>query len=427
MVLSRTLVGVYVLECEVDVGDLPAPTGAQVLSYAVADGAPITYPVAVIEARVHIGRATVYAVGGAGGLRSQVQPIDYAQVSPRVAFADICRDSVLRDSAGAPALVNGLPVPEVPNAVALAALGALPRLARWSRPAGTGAGALRGLCRALRRLTGQTYSWRVLRDGTVWLGTESWPAYVASSGQTEPPYYTEEPHASGIGTAALDAPDLDPGVTVLPPDDWTPTGASPVPLQISGVRYTLDEDGTFRALVEVASAEAPQGRERSYFARAVEGAIPKQALRVPWAATVIAQDSDGALGLRFDDDGAPMLTLSAVPYWPGLPGMAVQVPMGARCLVQWVGGREESPVVTGWAPNTAVTSLTVSGNGEAGSVPGVQFARVDDTVDVGTLSAKDEAGHDVIFTWQRTGQAAVTNTAIQIVGAISSGSTQLRG
>lgn len=341
LTLSRPLWGVGALEAELDVGEAqpPADGSAQVLAFAVAGGAPVTYACTIVESRPHVGRASVFAVLGAGGMRGTVAAVDYAEVAPSVVVADLLRD------AG-----------EVGDPAALAALANLPHLPRWSRPAGIARAAMGRLVDRIGQLVGASWNWRITRAGQVWLGAETWPAYVSTTqpSSAAQPYYTEEPDARGIGTVALDAPDLDPGSTVLPPDDQVAAG----PLRISSVVHTVTEDGVARTRVTIAETVPGKGRERNTWKRAVEGALPPQSLRVPWFATVVSQDADGAVGIRLED-GAPMLTLSGVPLWLGLPGYLVEVPGGAQCIVEFVGGREDKPVVRAFAQETPFTTLTV--------------------------------------------------------------------
>jgi hypothetical protein len=120
--LAAPLFGVPVLQCVLDTGDGPAPSGAGVLSFAVADpsaraGAPpleVNWSVCIIDAAASLGRCTVFAVGGAGALREQVGGIDYAEIHVRHAVEDILRDA---QRAG---------VGEKADAASLAALDALP-------------------------------------------------------------------------------------------------------------------------------------------------------------------------------------------------------------------------------------------------------------------------------------------------------------
>ena len=426
--LARPLLGVGTLECELDLGAAPPPAAGTLaaLSYAVSGGAPVTYACAILESRPHLGRASVFAVLGAGGLRGTVGAVDYGEVSPRIVVEDLLRDAVLTDPTGAPVLVNGAPVHETGNAAALAALGALPHLARWSRPAGCGRAALDRLAERLGQLTGVPYTWRHLRDGSVWIGADAWPAYSSASVSataSQQPYYIAEPDASGVGVVALDAPDLDPGMTVLAPDDQASAGA----LRVSSVVYSMTEDGVFRARVTVESSSAAtpkEDRSRLYMRRAVESVLPPMALRVPWFATVVTQDSDGAVGVRLEA-GAPMLTLAAVPLWLGLPGVTVRVPGGSQCMIEFVGGREDMPVVRGFAQDTAFTSIAFGD--QMGGSPGATqpLAREGDSTGNGTLSAV-LVGGVVQLTYTPPVGAQQVGSGVQLTGTVTSGAPFLR-
>lgn len=396
--LILPLLGVPTLAAEVDIGDKPAPTGAQVLSFAIAGKPPLEFVVTIVESEVGIGRATVFAVGGAGGMRSTIPGRDYGEVSPRLVAEDII------SAAG-----------ELPDAASLAALDALPHLPRWSRPAGTARAAMTRLAAALGM------SWRVLPSGLVWLGAETWPAYTG--GEKGQPYYTEEPDAAGLALLALEAPDLLPGMSLKPPDDQAKAGA--VLLRVSDVIHAVDEEGAFRTRVRLVLPEATgQGRQRDQWVRAVRGALPPLDMRVPWPATVVSQDTDGTLGLHLDD-GAPLLTLSAVPIWCGLPGITMTVPSGTRCVVEFLGGKETAPIVRSFAPDTAFTIITI-GDKLGASLKSI--ARVGDSTDCGTVSATSlPGGGAVTFTVTPPTGPAQVGPSVPIAGLISSGMPFLKG
>lgn len=393
--LVRPFRGVWMLEAEIDVGDDAAPTGAQVLSFTVANGSPITYACTVIDSSVHVGRATVFAVAGTAGLREHVIGRDYGEIAPRLAVEDILAD---------PVTAAGVERPEFADEVALAALDALPKLPHWSRPAGTGTAALSRLVETIGA------GWRVLPSGRVRVAVETWPAWPGGQ-----PYYIDEPDARGIATLALESPDLAPGMTILPPDDQAEKGAGP--LRVSDVIHSVDEGGRFRTRVRVMPAErATAGRTRGEWTRAVRGALPPLSLRVPWPATVVSQDADLTLGLRLDEiDGAPFITLSGVPIWPGLPGYQVEVPSGARCMVEFMGGDERYPVVRNFAPGTSVTRLRFDG-GNAG------FARVGDSA-LSNWYTIVPAGLGYTLNPAPPGASG----AFQIVSLINSGSEKFKG
>ena len=71
----------------------------------------------------------------------------------------------------------------------------------WHRPVGVAAIALSSLVDAVG------LSWRVLRDGTVWIGTETWPALECESSQVH-----ALPDLGMIEIAPLGGPLVRPGV-----------------------------------------------------------------------------------------------------------------------------------------------------------------------------------------------------------------------
>lgn len=319
--LALPLLGVGSLEAEIDLepGATP-PSGTVTLTIAAEGRAPAAYLVTILPSiggddagREAIGRHKLFAVQGTGSLRARIAGIDYADVLPRLIAEDLLSL----------------------EASDLSALSSLPPLPRWSRPAGTVRAAFSRLAERLGM------GWRVAPAGAVTLAPETWPAYATTA-----PVYTREPDASGVGELALDAADLLPGMTILRPD-----GRPGDPFRVAEIVYSL-AGGAFRAQIRVQLPDGGDGPSLVEWRRAVGVALPPLRLYVPHSATVVDQDpTTGALGLRLDGRDPPMLTLSAVPLWLGLPGRQVLIPLGARVLVHFAGGSEETPVVLGheWA------------------------------------------------------------------------------
>ena len=327
MRLALGLLGIGTLEAEIDLdpGATP-PSGTVDLTFAVEGATSISYRVTVLPSidgddagREELGRFRVFAVQGKGALRSLIDGTDYADIDPRLIIED---------------LVSG----EDSDLSEIQDLSTLPR---WSTSAGTQRASLTRLCSRL------DLGWRVLPSGAVRVAAETWPAYATTA-----PLYTAEPDAYGLAELALDAPDLLPGMTILRPDDRT--GA---PWRVAEVVYSL-ADGAFRARVRVQRPAGGQGPSLETWRAAVATALPALRYYVPHLATVVSPGS-GSLGVRFDGFEPPLLTLDAVPMMPGLPGCAVTVLPGARVVVQFAGGDEASPIVTGFGPGvTGVTILT---------------------------------------------------------------------
>jgi hypothetical protein len=96
---------------------------------------------------------------------------------------------------------------------------------------------------------------------------------------------------------------------------------------------------------------------------------------------VVSQNGDGTLELIPDDRKIP--GMSGVPIYCGIPGAAVKVSPGARCLLEFAGGDPSKPCVTGWEPGSAAqidlstTGLLNVNAGGAAAVRPVARATID--------------------------------------------------
>ena len=85
--------------------------------------------------------------------------------------------------------------------------------------------------------------WRVLIDGTVWVGFEGWPA--SSLPDTAPIH--SEPEKGRI-TIASDAPAVFPGTTF----QFTLPGQGPQAVRVGGVRHIIRANGV-RTIIQTES------------------------------------------------------------------------------------------------------------------------------------------------------------------------------
>ena len=144
--VTLRLVGAWDAEVWVEGTDTAAVTGAVVLELG---GVPMRGW--ATPGKDAGGRVSVRVVGGAGGLQTSVSPQGYVNATRRVVLADALA-------------VGGEAISLLSDATLDAAL------PHWSRKAGTVAEAVR---RAVEH-AGEGVHWRVLLDGTVWVGSESW-------------------------------------------------------------------------------------------------------------------------------------------------------------------------------------------------------------------------------------------------------------
>lgn len=244
---------------------------------------------------------------GAAGLGTQVAPQHYR--SP------VTRRRVLVDALG----LGGEVLSPTSDASILDV-----DLGQWTRAAGT-------VTDAVRRLLAGVAAWRMLPDGTVWVGAETWLPLDESAAVVE----SEEPTQRAF-TVSVDA------LAILP-------GFSFRGERITAAEYTLD-GAKLRARLtwgEAVSAARALVREE----------LAGQVYTAPYAATVVGQNGDGTLELRSGD--ARIANMSRIPIRPGLPGLsACQVAVGTTAIVEFENGDPSRPVVTGWQMGSA-QSLTL--------------------------------------------------------------------
>jgi hypothetical protein len=153
---------------------------------------------------VFLDAAHVRIVGGAGGLSKTISPAAY-------------ENALLGDPLRSILNAVGERLAASSSSAALSVL-----LRKWTLTATTASRAIDELCFAASSATGQQIGWRVLADGTVWIGSESWPAQdLADDDDVLEQYPSEGRYVIG-GTT----PSLLPGVDlagvgkVIAVDHW---------------------------------------------------------------------------------------------------------------------------------------------------------------------------------------------------------------
>lgn len=165
-----------------------APSG----QVTIAATGGLTLKGTVITGGVFCDVARVYVVGGAGGLRA---------ASPTSAY----QNAQLRDPLNAVLKAAGETLSATTSESVLAVL-----LDFWTVPASRTSLALDGLCRAASAAIGSDVVWRVLDDGTIWMGAETWPAAQLPFGADVLDFFPDE----GRYVIGVDTPALLPGVNL---------------------------------------------------------------------------------------------------------------------------------------------------------------------------------------------------------------------
>jgi hypothetical protein len=377
-----TVNGKNLLECKLSMGRV----GAWHADVVASSGEPLTNPIVLdIDGVKFHGttvpgysgafaeRATCRVVGGKGGLSKTLPARNYANgPTLRVVLDDImreCGESLSETSDTS--IVNHF-------------------FSNWQRVEGP---ASKALVSVLDAVGG---SWRVLADGKIWIGIDSFPAV------TKKYDVLDEDWVSGTIFVAPDAPDLAPAVTF---DGH----------QISYVVHRIGES---------LRTELHLTQPGNAFERIFKGLRQEIDYSRTYPCKVVTQnDDDGTLQLMPDDGrvggGKVGATgLDRVPIRLGLPGFSAKVPNGARVTLGFDAGDPKRPYAALWDDKgNAPTEIKFMNGNRA-------FARVGDQVKVfastvtpipvtGTLSGAPFVGTMQLLT--------------PFVGVIQSGRDEFKG
>lgn len=141
---------------------------------------------------VFLDSARVRIVGGGGGLDTVISPAAY-------------ENAQLRDPLSA--VLSGVGE-TLSTTVSSSITGML--LSKWTLTATPAGRALDELCFAASSALGQTILWRVLDDGSVWLGSETWPSEKMPDGADVLEQHPEQ----GLYVIGATTPFLLPGVNL---------------------------------------------------------------------------------------------------------------------------------------------------------------------------------------------------------------------
>lgn len=153
--ISMPRYGIWNADLALDGNDATSLQGQQVT--IVQDGGGPSLVGTCLEARTADAYETVLAriVGGAAGLSTSLTPKAYRQIPASIVWGDILREAGEVGSQATDQAFLGFQFP------------------LWVRNRATGAQLLQMLVQG----AGGTV-WRVLADGTVWTGPETWPTYT---------------------------------------------------------------------------------------------------------------------------------------------------------------------------------------------------------------------------------------------------------
>lgn len=304
-------IGVWTADVDVDAAEVPAGPATLVLAGRLTLSGTVTRGGS--EAERWRGRI----VGGAGGLERVVPAVAQQGGTFGLSLADVAARAGEQLSVGMDDLSGTTPI--------------------WHRIAAPAAHAVADVARAAG------CAWRVLPDGTVWMGQETWPLVSPAVDVID-----WRPDLGRLELAG-DVLGILPGQTLRARSDLT--------VRVGCVEHRATGDA-LRTVVLVEPDARERGRLVDAVARVVAALTRRLDYQSLYPATVVAQDGDGTLHLTPDDPRVP--GCRGVPIRHGLPGVRVKVPTGARVLLTYEGGDPRAPVATLWdAPSVA--ELTVNG------------------------------------------------------------------
>jgi len=268
------------------------------------------------------GRTKVRVVAGAGGLAYDLEPRNYGG---GVTTAKTVVDDILRDSG------------ETLSAESDSAL-LSKQIEAWQRVKGPGRRALDRICEKI----GAT--WRILRDGTVWVGVDDWPE-VEPDGTV-----LDDDWSDGSIELAPDTPSMVPGIVVR----GQRVEEVIHQLSRSGLRTTLRSTGV-RQLFD--DALAPVRHQTEYTKR--------------YRCKVVSQGADGRVDVLVDDERMKGRGVQKCRVRVGLPGTTLTVHEGDRCLVGWDDGDPALPYVDSWESGTGASDATITYPGGTRAAAGI--------------------------------------------------------
>ena len=295
-----------------DIDSQSVATGHADLAYQGPKKA-VTFSGTIVESATEAARTRVRMVGGAGGLSRVLPSLGYRRGTPA--------STVVRDIAVAcgESLAEGV-------TTELAAF----VLNGWSREKGTGNRALESLCEHL----GLNY--RTLANGSLWVGKESWPAFVE-------PFLEKAADENGVAIYAPDQPDVVPGVNL---------GGK----RVSNVRHAFD--GSLRSHVTLLKdLNATGDREKKAQEGFVRSKLPELERMPQYEATVISQEADGSVEVKSDDDRVG--SQPDVPLFMGLPGTTVVLGRDVRIKIGFDGAKADRRYGIGFHQDCEAESITI--------------------------------------------------------------------
>lgn len=359
--IHRPLIGVWSADLTIDQPDGSGFAAGTKVTIASQDGYEIKGIIAAGRSGDFLDTVHVRVLGGAGGLPSMVTARSFVQ--PGAFFRDV---------------LNGLCSDTGETVSSTIDAGLLTtNLSAWSIKAEPASHALLTLISWVV----PTASWRILSDGTLWVGTEKWP-----SADVTFDLLSQDPKDAAF-ELGLESPAIEPGTTI--------DGIG----QVSRVELTISAS-SIRARVWTPVTDPDRGTNAD-----LDALITQKTSHVDYYALYMFQVVSQSLDLSTVDinpvgarNKELLGGLQRVPL-RFMAGISPQLAPGATVLLGWDGGNPEGPYALAPAIGDSLLGVTI------GDAAGDSIAIANGMV---TIKA---AGVQVL-------QASATALALGLVGAL---------
>lgn len=312
--------------------DFPAGTS---VSLKAQDGIELDGTVVPDRTGVFLDAVHIRILGGAAGMSKTVTPKGFVQ--PGAYVRDVLKN--INDASGE----------TLDDSVSSLFLQS--NLAAWNTIAEPASNALS----VLLDITAPTFTWRILGNGKLWMGEETWP-----DDQHEFSIISSNP-AENSFELGVSSPSIEPGVTVA--------GIG----KVNRAEHTI-ESSKIRTRVWV-DVEGSERGFRAGIAKIVQQENARIDYFTLYDAKIIAQSSDGAtVDVQPGDTRLP--GMSNVPLRNGVAGTICKVSPGAFVRLGWDRGSPSMPYACLWQGGESVTRISFAGDTDA--------ARKGDHSDAGT-------------------------------------------
>lgn len=298
---------------EVDVDSDTSLSGA--VELAVGD---VSWHGTVVRGSLENGHYHAVIVAGQGGLGTKLPAKHYTSAPMSVMLSEIfagCGET--QSQATSSGVLNAF-------------------MDRWSRSAASAGQCFRQVA------TDLGVSWRVLRDGTVWHGPETWPPLDVEH------LVIDQLPGRGRVLIAPEAFTLRPGVT------WNGQA-------VSEVVTTISSSGFLQELVLEDGAVGELDKSLGTIASVVDSLVGRRIEVSNTYPAVCASDSaaDGTVDVITDDERMRGTGMTRVPVRPGLPGTSVKLKAGSRLTLYFEDNDILKPAASLWQSGAGVLEILI--------------------------------------------------------------------